>query len=308
MSEQRGGDSERIAPIIPLFGGHAARGPATAPDNAESDPRSGAPTAAQGGDASAGQEQASSSDDAGLWRSTWHDAAPVQAVSGDHVRHASADADAGSPSDRHPARGGARRGTSAARTPRLRVVEEPTGAAPDEGGASASSLDDIRSTAEESLLRKLRARSLSVSEARLVLKGHGLDATAIDDVTDDFCRRGYLDDTLLAEMLVTAGVERKGQGRVALSRALAQRGIPREIIQAALDELPDDDAERALEFARTKARSMSRLDPDTALRRLLGQLARRGFGGSVATNAARTALREASFGGGGSGVRFVDSD
>lgn len=158
------------------------------------------------------------------------------------------------------------------------------------------------------MLRKLRTRSLSVSEARLVLKGHGLASDAVDDVIDDFVRRGYLDDAVLAELLVTSGVERKGQGRVALSRALAQRGIPRDVIDAALDELPDDDAERALEFARTKARSMARLDPDAALRRLVGQLSRRGYAGSVAMNAAKTALREASFGGGTSGVRFVDSD
>lgn len=125
---------------------------------------------------------------------------------------------------------------------------------------------------------------------------------------DEFLHRGYLDDRTLADALVTAGVERKGQGRVALSRALSQRGIPREIADEALSSLPDDDAERALEFARTKARSMARLDPDTALRRLLGQLARRGYGGSVASAAARTALREAARSGPTSGVRFVESD
>ncbi|MGO2745033.1 regulatory protein RecX [Microbacterium sp.] len=162
--------------------------------------------------------------------------------------------------------------------------------------------------AEEALVRKLRARSLSVSEARQVLRGHDLDAAGIDDVIDKFCERGYLDDALLAEHLVISGVERKGQGRVALSRALAQRGIPRDVIDTALGDLPDDDAERALEFARTKARSMARLDADTALRRLLGQLARRGYGGSVATSAARAALAEASLGAPTTGVRFVESD
>ncbi|MCM3779098.1 regulatory protein RecX [Microbacterium hydrocarbonoxydans] len=161
-------------------------------------------------------------------------------------------------------------------------------------------------------MRKLRSRSLSVSEARLVLRGYEsngrrLGAHEIDDVISEFERRGYLDDALLAEQLVAGGVERKGQGRVALTRALAQRGIPLEIIDAALEELPDDDAERALEFARTKARSLARLDPDTALRRLVGQLARRGYNGGVAMNAAKTALAEAS-GRGSSGVRFVDSD
>jgi len=167
----------------------------------------------------------------------------------------------------------------------------------------------VRELGSESLVRKLRTRSLSISEARQVLRGHHLDATQIDDVIDDFCRRGYLDDAMLANQLVESGTQRKGQGRVALSRALAQRGIPRDVVDAALDELPDDDAERALDFARTKARSLSRLDGDTALRRLMGQLARRGYGGAIAMTAAKTALAEATFGGGRpTGVRFVDSD
>lgn len=168
--------------------------------------------------------------------------------------------------------------------------------------------DDLAQRAEEALVRKLRAKSLSVSEARQVLRGHDLDQAGIDDVIDRFCERGYLDDALLAEHLVISGVERKGLGRVALSRALSQRGVPREIIDTALGDLPDDDAERALEYARTKARSLSRLDFDTALRRLMGQLARRGYGGSVASNAARTALSEASLGASPNGVRFVDSE
>lgn len=168
--------------------------------------------------------------------------------------------------------------------------------------------DDGAQRAEAALVRKLRARSLSVSEARQVLRRQELASADIEDVIDRFCERGYLDDALLAEHLVLSGVERKGQGRVALSRSLAQRGISRDVIDTALGDLPDDDAERALEFARTKARSLSRLDFETALRRLMGQLARRGYGGAVAANAARTALTEASSGGPGAGVRFVDSD
>lgn len=215
------------------------------------------------------------------------------------------DADAGTPSAHHPAYG-----AEARSTPKLRALR------PHEASASEGEVldpDSIREKAEEVLVRKLRARSLSIAEARTVLKGYELqgqrvDAAQIDDVIDEFCRRGYLDDAILAGHLVTSGVERKGQGRVALSRALAQRGIPRDVIDAALDELPDDDAERALEFARTKARSLSRLDNDTALRRLVGQLARRGYNGAVAMKAAKAALAESGSGGSGGGVRFVDSD
>lgn len=186
------------------------------------------------------------------------------------------------------------------------VVGEPTDEA-----ASNADLDEQRSAAEEVLVRKLRAKQLSVSEARTVLRSNDVDRDTIDEILDEFQHRGYLDDRTLASLLVTAGVERKSQGRVALSRTLAQRGISRVIIDEALAELPDDDEERALEYARSKARSMARLDHDAALRRLLGQLARRGYGGSAAMNAARTALREVGGGGGSagrSGVHFVDSD
>ncbi|MEV7620522.1 regulatory protein RecX [Microbacterium sp. NPDC089321] len=171
--------------------------------------------------------------------------------------------------------------------------------------------DEVRRQAEEALVRKLRAKQLSVSEARSVLRENDLDRDAIEDVIDDFQRRSYLDDHTLASLLVTSGSERKGQGRIALARSLAQRGIPRDIIDDALEELPDDDAERALEFARSKAAGMSRLDFDTALRRLHGQLARRGYGGSVAMSAARTALSEVGVRRATarpSGVRFVESD
>ena len=288
MNDSRGGDPDRIAPIIPLFGGaakHADAAPVTPGVDADH----------------AVEVVPRRTGDAGLWHSTWD--APAESIGTPD--------DAGAPSARHPARGATGTSSSdgvpsAKPGPRLRALGGGKGEPGDD--EETPSADEIRVAAEESLVRKLRARSLSVSEARQVLRGQGLESSVIDDVIDDFCRRAYLDDAALAGVLVTAGVERKGQGRVALSRALAQRGIPRDVIDAALDELPDDDDERALEFARGKARSLGRLDNDTALRRLVGQLSRRGYNGAVAMKAAKTALRESSFGGTSSGVRFVDSD
>lgn len=203
-----------------------------------------------------------------------------------------------------------------AKRPALRAVERVdapfTGFAPSEPSDaevadSAPDPEALRDAAERLLLRKLRAKALSVSEARLTLRGEGLSTEQGEEIIDDCLRRGYLDDRVLAELLVRAGVERRNQGRAALARSLAQRGLDRSVIDEALAELPDDDAERALEFARSKARSFARLDADTALRRLVGQLARRGFGGGIAMNAAKQALREASSGG-GSGVRFRESE
>ena len=147
-------------------------------------------------------------------------------------------------------------------------------------------------------------RSLSVSEARGVLAGGGLDAAAADDVIDRFEARGYLDDAALAEQIVHVGLDRKGQGRRVIAQTLAKRGVPRSVADAALLALPDDDRERALEFARSKVRSLSSVDRDAALRRLVGQLARRGYSGSLALEAARQALDEGSPG--ADGVRFEE--
>jgi regulatory protein len=163
-----------------------------------------------------------------------------------------------------------------------------------------------REIAEKNLLKKLRTRSLSIREARAVVGERDLTADDVADLIDAFVRRGYLDDKALAEQLVHSAVDRKGQGRQVIAQGLAKRGIPRDVADAVIAELPDDDADRALEFARTKARSMSSLDRDTALRRLAGQLARRGYGGSTAFSAARTALDEVARPP-ASGVAFRDS-
>lgn len=172
-----------------------------------------------------------------------------------------------------------------------------------DGDEVDESIETEREIARQALLKKLRGRSLSVFEARAVARGRDLDPAGTDWLIESFQRQGYLDDTALAEQLVHAGVDRKGQGRTVIGQTLRARGIPREIADVALQAVPDDDAGRALEYARSKAHGFDRVDEQTAQRRLIGQLARRGYPGGVAATAARTALQEHR-GGGGSGVRF----
>jgi len=137
------------------------------------------------------------------------------------------------------------------------------------------------------------------------------DDAIVDELIDHFVDLGYLDDAAFAEQLAMSAVERKGEGRRAVAETLRKRGIPRDIAEAALAELPDDDAERALDFARSKVRGVDGAEYDAALRRLAGQLARRGYPSSVALTAARTALEEAGIGRSrsfprpSSGVRFT---
>jgi regulatory protein len=249
-----GGETDRLAPVIPLFGGAAPAAPTTADQG----------------------------DEAPDWHTTWRDLGSR-------------------PEDRRPVPARPLEVTSSAGG--VRFVELPEDDAhdggPDDGEAD---LDEVRQEAEARLVKALRRRSLSMSEARAKLRESELDRDTIDEIVERLARLGALDDGALADQLVYAGVERKNQGRRAIAQALSARGIDRAVIDNALAELPDDDYERALEYARGKASALLRFDDDTALRRLSGQLARRGYGGGLALSAARAALAEAR--GPRSSVRF----
>lgn len=225
--DRDGGEAERLAPVIPLFG---------AADADSSEPRS---------------RSGRASDDSSRWHTTWT-GEPRTAVSG------------ASPAVRP-------------------VTREPAASTPTDG-------TDQRARAERTLLKRLRGRSLSVREARDVLREADLDESDTEAVIAIFLDNGYLDDSRLAEQLLDGALGRKAQGATAVAQTLARRGLDREVIDIAMASLPDDEAERALEFARQRARAMSDLEHDVALRRLHGQLARRGFRGSVALDAARQAL------------------
>lgn len=179
------------------------------------------------------------------------------------------------------------------------ATAEPDAASEPDAAAQLSAAIDL-------VARKLRARGLSEREVRGALATAGVDRAVAEAAVQTLIERGWLSDAVLAEQLVHGAVTRKGMGRRAIAQLLAGRGIDRDVAAAAVAELPDDDAERALEFARDKARTLVRYDDATATRRLLGQLARRGFGGSQASAAVRTALAEArrEAGGRSSGVRF----
>lgn len=181
-------------------------------------------------------------------------------------------------------------GTSDAGRMAARAAHPATGTVP---AVVPADEDDSAAMAERVLLRKLRTRSLSVREARAVLREHDLDEATSEGMIDRFVSLGYLDDAALAEQLIDKATSRKAQGRQAIAQTLSQRGIRREVIDEALDRLPDDEVERALEFARSKARGFEGVERDAALRRLAGQLARRGYG-SVALSVARQALDELS--------------
>lgn len=267
MTTGDGGESERLAPVTPLFGGRSM------PQTRSVPPR------ASGGRGPVFREDPED------------EVTPDDA--GDRAMPGRSDARRGSSARSRPEGERASR-TGGARSTRPRAGDTaPDGPVPD-ARDTVEPLDPAAraEAAEKALLRKLRARSLSVQEARSVLVGHDLDADRVDAMLDRMHDLGYLNDAALAEQLVHSGVERRGQGRQVISQTLAKRGVPRDVADAALASLPDDDLERALDFARRKARAVGGKDHQAALRRLVGQLSRRGYPSGVSMTAARQALDE----------------
>ncbi|PJJ61337.1 regulatory protein RecX [Compostimonas suwonensis] len=163
-------------------------------------------------------------------------------------------------------------------------------------------VDELRSEAEETLLRRLRGKSFSKSEAAEILRGVTDDPSIVDGVVERMVELGYLDDRKLADHIVYTHHDRKGLGRKAVETELRRRKIEAEVVVEVVDELPDDELERASELAVERMSRLGSLDDTAAERRLNGFLARRGYSSAVSRQAITAAL--ASRRRPRSGVRF----
>ncbi len=143
-------------------------------------------------------------------------------------------------------------------------------------------------------LRLLTARARTRAElaAQLIKRGYPDDVSArvLDRLTDV----GLVDDEDFAEQWVRSRRVNAGKGRRALASELRTKGIDDEVIAAALEDI-DSDAERsrAEQLVADKLRR-ERLTDDTddvkVARRLVGMLARRGYGQSMAFDVVKVAL------------------
>lgn len=116
---------------------------------------------------------------------------------------------------------------------------------------------------------------------------------AIDAALDELTDLGLIDDVAYAERYVESRRNSRGLSVRALHQELARKGIPTDLAQAATEDITsDDDANLALAYALRKAPSLRGVPEDKAIRRLVGQLARRGHNPAVAFQVARQALTQ----------------
>ena len=179
------------------------------------------------------------------------------------------------------------------------------------GASPAEQADDIaaeaadeRDRAEKLLLQRLRGRSLSAVEAEKLLRSTDIDEEAVHEILERFTELHYLDEEKLADQIMHSHHERKGLGRSGVAAEMRQRGLGAELIAEKLEEMPDDEAERATELALKRVGQLDRFDDATIDRRLTGFLMRKGYASSVVRDAVKAALASRRGSGRTSTVRF----
>ncbi|MDQ2697845.1 MAG: RecX family transcriptional regulator [Actinomycetota bacterium] len=139
-------------------------------------------------------------------------------------------------------------------------------------------------------MHALARRGMSSLEMHDHLIGREFELEAVAAEIDRLERVGLLDDVALGETLVRTLRERKGLGRSALTAELRRRKLDPDAIGAALETLEDDELDRALALAVKRAPQLRVHDRDTAKRRLVAFLMRKGYSGSTSASAADRVL------------------
>ncbi len=164
--------------------------------------------------------------------------------------------------------------------------------------------EDERERAEKVLLQRLRGRSLSTAEAYAIVNATDIEPDEADEIIERFSELHYIDEEKLADQIVHSLHVRKGLGRKGVELEMRRRGLDACLILEKLDELPDDETDRAIELACKRVQQMERLDDQTIDRRLSGFLMRKGYSFAAVRLAVKTALESRGSEGGSSGVRF----
>lgn len=167
----------------------------------------------------------------------------------------------------------------------------------DGSGIVDKAAEERRAPIRAHALRLLDQRSRSREElGSRLMEDPGRTREDIDRVLDDLEAAHLIDDAVFASEWVRQRAARRGKSRRVLDRELAEKGVAPHVREEALEQVSDaDEHATAVALAEKKARTIRSVPGDRAgrdrdLRRVVGVLARRGFGQSVAVDVAKHAL------------------
>jgi regulatory protein len=153
---------------------------------------------------------------------------------------------------------------------------------------------DAEAVARKILLDQLTGQARSRAELAGKLAKKQVPDEVAQRLLDRFEVVGLVDDAAFARAWVQSRQAGKGLARRALAQELRRKGIEEEVARDALDEVdPEEEVEAARLLVRRKLRTVRRLDRTTAVRRLSGMLARKGYPAGVAFRVVREELEAA---------------
>lgn len=151
---------------------------------------------------------------------------------------------------------------------------------------------DPVAVAREIALRQLTVRARSRAELARALARKQVPDEVAKIVLDRLTEVGLVDDEIFARDWLAAGIRRQ-RSRRALLAELAEKGVDRDVAEAAAAELDSDrDYSVARAYAERKAAGLGRVEPAARYRRLAGALARRGFAAGVVAQVTREVLAD----------------
>jgi regulatory protein len=160
-------------------------------------------------------------------------------------------------------------------------------------GAPEDAPGDPEAVARAICLRALTGAARTRAQLADLLARRGIPDDAATAVLDRFSEVGLIDDAAFARAWVSSRQAGRGLARRALGAELRAKGVEQEVAAAALEEVdPQDEWDAARRLVARRLPSMHRLDRQTAERRLIGMLARKGYGGGLAGHVVREALDE----------------
>jgi len=164
-------------------------------------------------------------------------------------------------------------------TPEVPVAEDPE--------------PDHDAVARKILLDQLTGQARSRKELADKLATRNVPDDIATRLLDRFEEVGLVDDEAFARSWIASRQPGKGLARRALAQELRRKGVDDEIAREALDEIdPEDERAAGRALVRKKLRSMSRIDEQAKIRRLVGMLARKGYAPGLAFAIVREELAE----------------
>ncbi len=131
--------------------------------------------------------------------------------------------------------------------------------------------------AKEAALRFLSFRRRTEKEIKNKLREKGFDDKVIRSTIEKLKSYDLVNDYEFATAWIKERLAYKPRGKRLLRQELWKKGIQKDVIDRAIEELCRDESQSALEVLRKAQRRYRNLEPKVARRRMMGLLTRRGF-------------------------------